>query len=342
MRAVWITRHGGPEVLEVRESPEPVPGPGEVRVRVRAAGLNFSDVMARLGLYQDGPRLPAVVGYEASGVVEALGEGASRSRPGERVLVLAPRGCQAEAVVVPEGQVFSMPDGMSFEEGAALPVNYLTAYHVLFRLGNLRPGQSLLVHMAAGGVGTAALQLARTVPGVTVFGTASAAKHGFLRDSGCDHPIDYRAADYAEEVRRLTSGRGVDLVIDPLGGADWKKGYRLLRPAGLLVACGFANLAGGERRSWLRALRQILQVPRFSPLRLMTENRGVAGVYLGALWAEAALMTEELHAVLALYRQGSVRPRVDSVFPFERAADAHRRIQERKNVGKVVLVPEVI
>jgi len=339
MRSVWITRHGGPEVLEVRETADPVPGPGEVRVRVRAAGLNFSDVMARLGLYTEGPRLPAVVGYEASGVIDAAGQGVHRARAGDRVLVLAPGGCQAEAVVVPEGQVFAMPDGMGFDEGAALPVNYLTAHHVLFRLGHLRPGQSLLVHMAAGGVGTAVLQLARTVPGVTIFGTASAAKHEFLRQRGCDHPIDYRTVDYAEEVRSLTGGRGVDLVIDPLGGADWRKGYRLLRPAGMLVACGFSNLAGGERRSWIRAIRQLLAVPRFSPLALMNDNRCVAGVHLGNLWGEVALMEEQLRAVLDLYRAGAVRPRVDSAFPFERAADAHRRVQDRKNVGKVLLVP---
>jgi len=339
VRSVWITRYGGPEVLEVRETGEASPGPGEVRVRVKAAGLNFSDVMARLGLYTDGPKPPMVVGYEASGVVDALGEGVSEVKLGDRVLALAPSGCQAEAVVLPSHRTFAMPDDMTFEEGAALPVNYLTAYHVLFRLGHLRPGQSLLVHMAAGGVGMAVLQLARTVPDVTVFGTASAAKHDLIRQAGCEHPIDYRVLDYVGEVERLTAGKGVDLVIDPLGGPDWRRGYSLLRPAGLLVLCGFSNLATGERRNALRALWQLARMPRFSPLRLMNDNRGVAGVYLGALWDEVDLMAGQLLAVLELFRQGKVRPRVDTVFPFARAADAHRRIQERKNVGKVVLVP---
>jgi len=325
MRALWITRYGGPEVLEVRESPAPVPGPGEVRVRVSAAGVNFSDIMARLGLYTAGPKLPAVVGYEAAGVVDEVGEGVRGVELGARVL---------------ERQVFRMPEGMGFEEGAALPVNYLTAHHVLFRIGHLRPGQSILLHMAAGGVGLAVLQLARTVPGVTVFGTASAAKHDIIRQAGCDHPIDYRTANYAEEVRRLTGGAGVHLVVDPLGGRDWRRGYELLRPTGLLVACGFANLARGERRSVPRVLLELLRMPRFSPLALMTENRGVAGVYLGDLWHEAGAMGEAMNAVLGLYREGKVRPRVDSVFPFERAKEAHRRIQERKNAGKVVLVPE--
>jgi NADPH:quinone reductase-like Zn-dependent oxidoreductase len=339
MRAVWIPRSGGPEVLEVRESPDPVPGPGEVRVRVRAAGLNFAEIMARMGLYPDGPRLPAIPGHEASGVVDAVGPGVEAVAPGERVLALVRSGAQADVVVAPAAQVVRMPDGMGFDEGAALPVNYLTAFHALFALGHLRPGQSVLVHMAAGGVGIAALQLARTVPGVTVLGTASAAKHEALRAEGCAHPIDRRTVDYEAEVRRLTAGRGVDLILDALGGADWRKGYRLLAPAGMLVACGFANLAGGERRSLVRVARQLLAVPRFSPVALMNDNRGVAGVNLGHLWGEGALLRGELEALLDLHARGAIRPRIDSTFPFERAADAHRRLQGRLNVGKVLLVP---
>jgi len=339
MRSLWITRHGGPEALEVRESPLPEPGPGEVRVRVKAAGLNFSDIMARLGLYAAGPRLPAVVGYEAAGVVEEKGPGVTGLDLGARVLAVASAGCQAEAVVVPEHHLFPMPDGMTFEEGAALPVNYLTAYHVLFRVGHLQPGQSILLHMAAGGVGMAVLQLVKTVPGVTVFGTASAAKHDLLRAAGCHYPIDYRTTDYAAEVRSRTGGAGVHLVIDPLGGRDWRRGYELLRRSGMLVACGFANLARGERRSVPRVLFELLRMPRFSPLALMTDNRAVAGVFLGDLFSEAEAMGEALRAVLDLYRSGEVRPRVDSVYPLERAAEAHRRIQDRKNVGKVVLSP---
>jgi NADPH:quinone reductase-like Zn-dependent oxidoreductase len=338
MRAVWIARSGGPEVLEVREGPDPAPGPGQVRVRVKAAGLNFADVMARLGLYPDAPRPPAVLGYEVAGVVDAAGEGVVTPAPGARVLALVRFGGHAEAVVVPADQALPLPDGMTFEEGAALPVTYLTAYHALFGVGHLRPGQSVLVHMAAGGVGIAVLQLARTVPGVTVLGTASASKHAAIRSEGCTHPID-RSIDYEAEVRRLTGGRGVDLVLDPLGGADWRKGYRLLAPAGLLVAYGFANLATGERRSLLRVLSRLLAAPRFSPLSLMGDNRGVAGVNLGRLWGETALLRAHLEALLDLYRRGAIRPRIDSTFPLERAADAHRRLQGRLNVGKVLLVP---
>ncbi|HET8734823.1 MAG TPA: medium chain dehydrogenase/reductase family protein, partial [Anaeromyxobacteraceae bacterium] len=304
MRAIFITRRGGPEVLSVRELPDPVPGPGEVRVAVRAAGLNFADVMARMGLYPDAPRLPAVVGYEVAGEVDAVGPGVTSPAPGDRVLAFVRFGGHAEKVVLPATQALPMPGGMTFEQGAALPVVYLTAWHALFRVGHLAPGRTVLVHMAAGGVGIAALQLCATVPGVTVIGTASAAKHGVLREEGCHHAIDYRTQDYEAEVRRITGGRGVDLVLDALGGADWRKGYRLLRPAGQLVTLGFANLAAGPRRSVTRALRQLLSVPRFSPIALMDDNRGVAGVNMGHLWGEAEMVQGEFQAILALFRDG--------------------------------------
>jgi NADPH:quinone reductase-like Zn-dependent oxidoreductase len=339
MRAIWITRHGGPEVLEVRETADPEPGPGQVRVRVRAAGLNFAEVMARQGLYPDAPRPPCVLGYEAAGVVDAVGPGVAGRVVGRRVAALVRFGAHAEAVCVPAEQTVQLPEGASFEEGAALPVNYLTAYHMLFRVACVRAGERVLVHMAAGGVGIAVLQLSRTLDGVVTFGTASAAKHEVLRAEGCTHPIDYRRLDYAAEVRRLTGGEGVDVVLDPLGGPDWRRGLALLRPVGRLVAYGFANLTSGERRRPLRVASQALRVPLITPLGLMARNRTVSGVNIGHLWDQRALLGEELEALVALWREGRVKPRVDAVFPFADAAGAHRRITERKNIGKVILVP---
>ncbi len=339
MRAVWITRSGGPEVLEVRETPDPEPGPGEVRIRVRAAGLNFADVMARQGMYPDAPKPPCVVGYEAAGVVDAVGPGVDAPAVGARVLALSRFGAHADTLCVPAAQAMLMPEGMSFEEGAALPVNYLTAYHMLFRVGSLRPRERVLIHMAAGGVGIAALQLCRSVEGVVTFGTASASKHDVLRAEGCAHPIDYRNLDYAGEVRRLTDGKGVDMVLDALGGKDWKKGYDLLRPAGRLIAFGFANMASGERRNYFHIARQAISIPLFTPVGLMDANRAIIGVNVGHLWGEAEMLAEEMAAVIALYREGKIRPHIDSAHPFAEAAAAHRRIQGRQNVGKVVLVP---
>ena len=339
MRAIWITKPGGLDVLEVRETPDPEPKAGEVRVRVRAAGLNFAEVMARQGLYPDAPKTPSIVGYEAAGVVDAVGDGVTAPAVGTRVMALSRFGAHSDTLVVPAGQALPIPDAMTFEEAAAIPVNYLTAYHMLFRVANLRPKGKVLIHMAAGGVGIAALQLCRTVRDVVTFGTASASKHDVIRAEGCDHPIDYRSVDYAEVVRDLTAGRGVDIVLDALGGKDWKKGIDLLAPAGLLVAFGFANMASGEKRSIFNVVRQAAGVPLFTPLSMMDKNRGVAGVNIGHLWHEMEMLKEELDAILALYNEGKIKPRVSDVVPFDRAADAHRIIQERRNVGKVVLVP---
>jgi NADPH:quinone reductase-like Zn-dependent oxidoreductase len=183
------------------------------------------------------------------------------------------------------------------------------------------------------------LQLCRTVEELVIFGTASAAKHEVLRAEGCAHPIDYRATDYAAEVRRLTGGEGVDVVLDPLGGRDWRKGLKLLRPGGRLVAFGFANLAKGERRSPAQVASQALGIPLLTPLQLMAHNRTVSGVNLGRLWGEVAVLREELQAVLALWDAGRVRPHIDGAYPFAEAAAAHRRLLRRQNIGKILLTP---
>lgn len=339
MRAVWITRSGGPEALEVRDTADPEPGPGQVRIRVRAAGLGFAEVMAAQGLYPDAPKPPCVVGYEVSGVVDALGPGGGELAPGQRVLAMTHFGGHADVVCVPAEQVLPIPDAMSFEVAAALPVTYLTAYHLLFRVAVVRPGERVLVHMAAGGVGLAVLQLCRTVENLEIFGTASAAKHDVLRAEGCAHPIDYHATDYAAEVRRLTGGEGVDIVLDPLGGPDWRKGLKLLRPGGRLVAFGFANVAHGPRRRPARLAAQVLGIPLLTPLQLMNHNHTVSGVNIGHLWGQIALLREELQAVLALWDQGKINPHIDRSYPFAEAAAAHRRILQRQNIGKILLLP---
>jgi NADPH:quinone reductase-like Zn-dependent oxidoreductase len=312
---------------------------GEVRVKVAFAGLNFSDVMARQGMYPDAPPPPTVVGYEASGTVEAVGPGVTTHSVGDRVMVLSRFGAQAEYVSVPAGQALHIPQSMSFEDAAAIPVVYLTAFHMLFRVSHLRPGMKVLVHMAAGGVGIAALQLCKTVNNVTTFGTASPSKHSVIVEEGCTHPIDYRSQDYADEIRRLTDGKGVDLVLDPLGGRDWKKGFNLLRPAGMLIAFGFANMSSGETRSYFHMARQATGIPLFTPLGLMDKNRAVAGVNVGHLWDEQAMLIDEAQQLLALYEQRLIKPKIDAVFSFANAADAHARLTTRQNIGKVLLSP---
>jgi NADPH:quinone reductase-like Zn-dependent oxidoreductase len=340
MRAIWTTGTNGPDSLEVRETEDPEPGPGQVRIRVRAAGLCFAEVMASQGLYPDAPKVPAVLGYEAAGVIDKVGDGVDKRRVGSHVVAMTRFGAHSDVVCVPDSQAFAIPPRKDFTEAAAIPVNYLTAYHILFRAATVRPGERVLVHMAAGGLGTAALQLCRTVDGVETFGTASAAKHAVLRAEGCEHPIDYHTTDYVGEIRLLTNGAGVDVVLDPLGGADSRKGLKLLRPGGRLVTYGFANLASGRRRNPARVLRQLASMPLLTPVQLMNANKTVAGVHIGRLMDRMDLLSQELTEVLALWAAGTIEPRIDGTYPFTKAADAHRRILSHGNTGKIVLISE--
>lgn len=339
MRAVWITKYGRPDVLAVRETPDPSPGRGEVRVRVKASGLNFAEVTARKGLYPDAPKPPCVVGYEGAGVIDAVGEGVTSVSPGTRVMFLSRFGAQADCVCIPELQAIPIPDGLSFVQAAAIPVNYLTAYQVLKRVGRVRSGDHVLVHMAAGGVGTAVLQMCRAMGGVTTYGTCSEGKHAYAKEQGADHCIDYRKKDYAEEIRRLTNGRGVDFVLDPLGPRDWRKGYELLRPGGMLITYGVANVSTGPSRNLVKVASELMRTPRFSPIGLMNENKGVAGVNMGHLWDEVTSLREAMLELVSMWERGEIRPQVSAELPFERAKEAHELLEQGKNVGKVVLVP---
>lgn len=340
MRQIWITKAGPPEVLQVREAPDPEPGEGEVRIRVRAAGINFADLMARVGLYPDAPKLPCVVGYEVAGVIDKIGSGVTRVALGDRVFGMPKFGGYTDTLVVKEGQAFPMPAKMSFEEAAALPVVYLTAHHMMLFTGNLRPRSKVLIHSAAGGVGLAAIQLAKTRD-CEIFGIASKSKHAFLTEQGCQHPID-NDADYVAEIRALTGGRGLDLVLDAVGGKSWTEGYELLAPAGRLVAFGLSAAASGKKRSLLHALGQVVQVKKWSPMKLMDDNKQVQGVNMGHLFGELEMLAEEFTALIAMYEAGQIAPHVDRTFKFSEAAAAHHHLHDRKAKGKVLLVPDEV
>jgi NADPH:quinone reductase-like Zn-dependent oxidoreductase len=339
MKAVVIPRIGAASVLEVREMPDPTPRAGELRIRVQAAGLNFAEVSARQGLYPDAPKPPSVVGYEVAGTVDVLGEGVQGFKPGDKVWAMCHFGGHAELAVTRAELVRHMPEGLSFEKAAAIPVVYATAAMMVSDFGHVREGDSVLIHMAAGGVGLAAIQLCRPIPGVTLFGTASASKHEFLRQQGLHHPIDYRTKDFEAEVRALTNGRGVDMILDAMGGANWKKNYRLLAPLGTLMMFGLANATRPGTRSLLRAVGQLAQQPRWSPMKLMGENKAVMGLNMGHLFGETGLLKRGLDKLARLAAEGAISPIVDQVFPFSKAAEAHLRIESRQNVGKVILVP---
>jgi NADPH:quinone reductase-like Zn-dependent oxidoreductase len=338
MRSVWIPRIGPPDVLEVREVPDVHAGPGEVRVRVAASGVNFADVMARMGLYPDAPKLPCVVGYEVAGTVDEVGAGVTGIAAGDRVLAPTRFNGYADLVVVPAAQAVALPEGMTLEEGAAIPVNYLTAVLMLEVLANVRAGDRVLIHGAAGGVGLAAVQLCK-IYGAEIIGSASASKHAALRAAGVAHTIDYRTQDFVAETKRVTGGRGADVILDSIGGENLRRSYRALAPLGRLVAFGVSSLAPAKSRHVLPALWQLARMPRFGFVKLMNENHGVLGFNLGHLWDEMPRLRAHLLKVLDYWRAGQVRPVIARTYPLTEAAGAHTFIQERANVGKVLLIP---
>lgn len=336
MKQIVIPRYGPPEVLEMREAPTPSPGFDEVRVAVRAAGVNFADVMGRLGLYPDAPKTPFVPGYEVAGVVDAVGANLTRVREGDRVLALTRFDGYATSAIVSAGFVFRTPSGLSDVEAAALPVNYLTAYLALYVCANLQAGETVLILGAGGGVGIAATQLAKARH-ATVIGTASAAKHSAIRSFGVDFPFDYRSRSVFEEVRDITNGVGVNVVLDPIGGKSFAESYRVLAPLGRLVVYGVSSVAPGERRNWWRAARAMFEMPRFKPLSLMNHNRGVFGLNLAHLWNQGRQLDLVMRELFTEVEAGRLRPVIAKTFPLEQAADAHRLIHSRQNIGKVVL-----
>jgi NADPH:quinone reductase-like Zn-dependent oxidoreductase len=338
MRQIVITRSGGTDVLKIEERPDPVPAAGCALIRVRAAGINFADILARQGLYPDAPKLPTVVGYEVAGTVEAVGPQADSSLVGKHVMALTRFGGYAEAVSVPLIQVFEKPEALSFEQAAAIPVTYLTAYGLLVVMGGLRKGEAVLIQNAGGGVGLAALDIAKQL-GATTYGTASRGKHEFLRARGLDHAIDYRERDWLAELMRLTDRRGVELAIDPVGGKSWKQSYKALRSTGRLGVFGVSAGSSEGLAGKLRMFKAVMNMPRFHPLGLMGRNKGVFGLNLGHLWHERGKIAEWMQVILDGVREGWVRPYVDKAFSFDQVGEAHAYIEARRNIGKVVLVP---
>jgi len=247
-------------------------------------------------------------------------------------------GGQAELVAVPAFQVFEKPPNLTFEQAAAIPVNYLTAWALLVTMGGLQKDEAVLIHNAGGGVGLAALDIAKHI-GARTLGTASEGKHEFLRQRGLDHPIDYRNQDWLPVLKELTHGRGVELVIDPLGGKSWRQSYQALRATGRMGVFGMSVASASGLSGKIRALKAVLSMPRFNPLGLMNRNKGVFGLNLGHLWGEGEKVAAWTREIMRGVDEGWIRPHVDRAFPFDQIREAHTYMESRKNIGKVVLVP---
>lgn len=335
MREVVITKRGGPEVLQIREATAPTPGAGQVRIEVAAAGVNFADTMARAGLYEDAPPIPCVVGYEVAGTIAEHGSGvdAARLPLGTRVMAGTRFGGYAEEVVVPAADAIPLPDRLSFEQGSAVPVNYATAWAGLLGYGSLEPGERVLIHAAAGGVGIAATQIAKHT-GAEVWGTASPGKHAAIREQGVDHPLDYTRSGWDEDLP------GMDLIMDAIGGESFRRSYDLLRPGGRLVAFGASSILQGEKRSIAKALPQALRMMRgFNLIDQMGDSKAVIGLNMLRLWDDRGSLSPWIEPLEEMITSGSIEPVVSDVVTFADAPEAHRIIAERRNVGKVVLVP---
>jgi synaptic vesicle membrane protein VAT-1 len=337
MKQIWITGHGGPEKLQVRDAPDPAPADGEIRIRVKASGINFADILARQGLYPDSPPIPCVVGYEVSGTIDAAGRGAE-AWVGKDAVALTRFGGYADVVTVPAERVFEKPKALSHEQAAAIPVNYLTAWQLLVVMGSLSKHETVLIHNAGGGVGLAAIDVAKHI-GAHIIGTASSGKHAFLKQRGAHELIDYRTQDWAAELNKLTDGKGVELVTDPMGGSHWKKSYKALRATGRLGMFGISVATQSKLFGPLRLLPVALGMPFFHPIPLMNQNRSAFGVNLGHMWHEAAKIRGWMEVLMRGVTEGWVRPHVDKVFSFAQAGEAQAYMEARKNTGKVVLRP---
>ncbi len=322
MKTIVATAFGGPEVLEIREVAVPEPGPGEVLIQVRAAGINYADIMQRDGLYPGGPKAPFGVGFEVAGVVEKVGDGVTQWGPGDEVMSFCQSG-YSEYVVAKAGQVMPKPEQLSFSQAAAIPCQYLTAYHALLTLGRLTAGQTVLIQAAAGGLGTQLVQIARNV-GATVIGTASTPEKCALIESlGCQHAINYTRQDFQAAVKDITGGVGCDLIIETVGGEVFAKSLKCLKPRGMLVTLGIASK----------------EPPMIEARTLLARNWTVAGFHLMAYTSDTQAMANAMRDLHSWLLDGKLTVVVGHEFKLVEAAKAQKFISDRKSSGKVVLVP---
>lgn len=338
-RRIVFRRFGDVDVLSLDEVATPKPGAGELRVSVAYSGVNYADVMARRGFYKWAPPFPTCVGFELSGTVVEVGEGVTTHRVGDRVAAVTRFGGYADEIVVEAARAWRVPEGMSLEEAAAIPAVYMTAWQSLCEVARIRAGDTLLIQAVAGGVGLAALQIAKKL-GLVTYGTASSEeKLDFARAQGLDHGIDYAKRDFEVEIRRLTNGRGVDFVLDSLGGEGLRRGYRCLARGGMAVTIGAAGVAPPARDplSFVKAGVELVKGGVYHPFQLIEDNRGIAGVQVLLLWDDLPRLDRGIAQVFGWWREGAIKPHVDRVVPLADAKEAHRAIESRKTRGKLLL-----
>lgn len=322
MKAIVFEKTGDASVMHPAEVPTPALRPSMVLMRVRAAGINFADTFFIRGEYMIKPSLPDIPGLEAAGVIEQVAPDVKDLKPGMRVAAFA-RKSYAEYCLVPAAGVIPLPDFVSFEEGAALPIQILTAWHLLHTAHQTKPGEVVVIHSAAGGVGVAAVQIAKAA-GARVIGTVSSdAKAAIARQYGADEVINYAAQDFAAETMRLTDGRGANLILDAIGKPTFEKGLGCLATLGQIVLYG---RAGGPPDS-------------INPLALFGKSLRVAAFALPTVFQFADLVRAGIEGTFALVRGGKLKIVIGKTFPLAQAVEAHRFIGSRNSVGKLLLIP---
>tara|TARA_B100000530_G_C15932049_1_gene477302 strand:- start:1574 stop:2596 length:1023 start_codon:yes stop_codon:yes gene_type:complete len=335
MRKVIYPRTGGVDSIEIVECPEPTPGPKQVRVRIHRAGINFADLMMRQGLYGSNPDPPFTPGYEASGEVVEVGSEVSSLSCGDRVLAMTGFGGYSEQVVLDSNRVIKIPDSVTYDQAAAIPVTYGTAFHMLVHLGGITSGDTVLVHHAAGGVGTAVAQISKAYGASLVVGTASTPKKEFVESMGVTF-VDRDSEDFVKVCKEMTGGRGVHHALDPVAGSNLMESYKALRKGGKLYLFGASNAVKGDKRSILSAFRMWRSTPRFDPLKMMRSNKAIFGVHMGLLEDEA-IFKGHLATLSEMLLKGQIEPIIDSVWRFEDVAKAQLHMHDRKNRGKILL-----
>ncbi|MCH8312120.1 MAG: zinc-binding dehydrogenase [Nitrospinae bacterium] len=338
MNSIYLVRYGDSKIaFEMREEIDPLPHESEVLIEVEASGLNFADVLARRGLYPDAPRIPCVLGYEVVGRVIAMGGRVEKLKAGDRVLAFTRFGGYASKVVAHSMATVKIPEEIEAGVAAALATQYCTAWYAAEEMVRLNTGDHVLIQAAAGGVGTALVQIAKR-RGCVVYGTASSqTKIDYLESLGVDHPINYLQKDFAREVRSINGKRGLDVVFDSIGGKTFRKGYNLLGSGGRIVAFGVAEMTG-NRRNFFRILRTVLGFGFFHGLPLISNSKSVLGLNMLRIAEDRPDVLQRcMRAVVDLTDKGELSPKVGGEYPADQVADAHAFLEMRKSTGKVIL-----
>lgn len=324
MKVVKFEEYGGPEVLQYTESEQPKPKAHEVLIEVKAVGVNYADTARREGKYVVATELPYIPGSEAAGVVVETGAEVTRFKAGDRVVALIESAAYAEYAAIPEQVLTPVPEGVSFEEAVALPLQGLSAYHILKTMGRLEPGETVLIHAAAGGVGTIAVQLAKLFGAGKIIATASTEEKLFHAEKmGATHLVNYSEEGWVQRVKEITDGKGVDVALEMVGGSVFNETLKTLAPFGRLVIFGAAS---GEQAV-------------FAPGQLMKRNQSVIGFFLPQIMRNQELFQKSFQELLEYMNNGQLKLTIGGAYPLEQAADVHKLLQSRKTIGKLVLKP---